>query len=75
MPSTGRIFTYSLVVWSLLLVAGGGFGALLPSIFNMDGDLMFVLLPAAVLGIVVTLSLLVRVLVRMAIKDYKQYNS
>jgi hypothetical protein len=74
MIHSGRILSYGVLIIMLLLLVGGGLGAVLPSIFNWDSDLMFVVLPVAVLLIVTVSVAIVRRIARMVRTDIAKLN-
>jgi len=69
MPGTGKIAAYAAMVVSLLATVIGGFGWLLPRIYGLDTDMMFVLLPTALVMTIVTIYFQITILVRMVRTD------
>jgi hypothetical protein len=74
MIHSGRILSYGLLITMLMLLVGGGVGAVLPSIFNWDSDLMFVALPVVALLIFTMCFAIVRCIARMVRTDVAKLN-
>lgn len=72
--SVGRILSYGVLIIMLMLTLSVGPGALMPSIFNWDSDLMFVALPLVALGIFVTAFVIVRQIARMVRTDLAKFS-
>lgn len=70
--SVGRLFSYLVLVTLFIMVMGGGWGMLLPMLFNLDTDFMFVLLPVAMIMLIMCAYVLGRKLVRMTVTDIKK---
>lgn len=68
-----RIFTYGVWIMLLLFMVVGGLGAVLPSIFNWDSDLMFVALPVVMLLIFTVSVAIVRRISRMVRVDLAKF--
>lgn len=74
MPSLFRMLTYGLMIVLLLITVMGGLGALMPAIFNLNTDLMFVMLPLTTVVIVAVSISLIRWIVRMIRTDITKFN-
>jgi hypothetical protein len=74
MPSLFRMLTYGVMIVLLLITVMGGFGALMPAIFNLNTDLMFVMLPLTTVVIVAVSISLIRWIVRMIRTDIAKFN-
>ena len=74
MPSLFRMLTYGVMIVLLLVTVMGGFGALMPAIFNLNTDLMFVMLPLTTVVIVAVSISLIRWIVRMIRTDIAKFN-
>ena len=64
-----RLLAYLVLVHVLIMIVMGGWGMLLPIVFNLNTDLMFVLLPLAVITLAVVAYVVLRQLVRMIRTD------
>ncbi len=73
-PGPGKFAAYAAMLITMAATAIGGFGWLLPSIYGLDTDLMFVLLPTALLMILTTIYFEVLVLTRMIRLDANASN-
>ena len=74
MPSLFRMLTYGVMIVLLVITLGGGFGVLMPTIFNLNTDLVFVLLPLCMAFIVAISISLVHRIVRMIRTDVAKFN-
>jgi hypothetical protein len=74
MPSLFRMLTYGVMIVLLLITVMGGFGALMPAIFNLNTALMFVMLPLTTVVIVAVSISLIRWIVRMIRTDIAKFN-
>lgn len=74
MPSFFRLLTYGVMIVMLLVTVMGGVGALLPTIFNLNTDIMFVLLPLTTAVIVAVAVSLMRRIVRMVRTDIAKFD-
>ena len=55
MPSTGKLAKVLFLITLIISIAFGGFRILLPWIFGLDTDFMFVLLPTAAIAMVLAI--------------------
>lgn len=74
MPSLFRMLTYGVMIVLLLVTVMGGVGALMPTIFNLNSDIMFVLLPLTTALIVAVAVSLMRRIVRMVRTDIAKFD-
>lgn len=74
MPSFFRLLTYGVMIVMLLVTVMGGVGALMPTIFNLNSDIMFVLLPLTTAVIVAVAISLMRRIVRMVRTDIAKFD-
>ena len=70
--SVGRLVSYLILIMLLVMVMVGGGGMLLPAVFNLNTDLMFVLLPLTLGMLIVCAYVLGRKLLRMAVTDIRK---
>lgn len=67
--SVGRLLSYLLLANLLIMIVLGGWGMLLPIVFNLNTDLMFVIMPVAVIMLTLSVYVVGRKLVRMMRAD------
>jgi hypothetical protein len=68
-PGPGKFAAYAAMLITMAVTTIGGFGWLLPNIYGLDTDAMFVLLPTALLMILTTIYFEVVILARMIRRD------
>lgn len=67
--SVARLLAYLIWMALFIMVLVGGWGMLLPTVFNWDHDLMFVILPITMILLIAFGYLVGRKLCRMVRKD------
>jgi hypothetical protein len=70
--SVGRLASYLILIMLLVMVVVGGGGMLLPTVFNLNTDLMFVLLPLTMGMLIMCAYVLGRKLGRMVVSDIRK---
>ena len=70
--SVGRLLGYLILIMLFVMVMVGGGGMLLPAVFNLNTDLMFVLLPITLVMWITCAYVLGGKLVRMAAADIRK---
>ena len=75
MPSMFRIFSYGVVFTCLVLITIGGWGVLLPIMFNLHSMIMIIMVPLTVMIIMFLIVWFVRMLYRMVCTDLNKIRS
>lgn len=74
MPGVARFMKYLAMFVAMVATAVGGFGWLLPTIYGLDTDLMFLMLPVAFAMVVGTIYFQIVIVARMISNDANRNN-
>lgn len=74
MMKISRLAVYLLLIVAVIMLLFGGGGMLLPTVANLNTDLVFVMLPVVVVTLILAVYSLIVRLVRMMVEDCNRGN-